>query len=148
LQAPFPVDVDAQSVQASLSRAGIDVQLIPLTYTSYISFIQNSENALDGKWDLAFLWPSPTWFGENNGRDLISSNFEGKGESNFGRYNNDEVNGLIHHALEAGSTQDAESAWSQAAARVMDDAAIVPLIEAKFASAHSARVRHCVLDVT
>jgi ABC-type transport system substrate-binding protein len=140
--------LDVQSIQASWSRAGIDVQLVPLARNLYYSFLDNPAAASRGVWDLMYnVGINPDWYGASNGRVSISQMFHGESGINIGRYNNDEVNGLINQALAAKAT-DAEKAWADAAAQVMADAAIVPLVETKFAWLYSSRVRNCVMDIT
>jgi peptide/nickel transport system substrate-binding protein len=142
--------LDAQSIQASLSRAGIDIQLVGLARNTYYALL-DTETAKRGAWDLLYgSAVTPDWYGANNGRVSISAWFEGtgKGVYNVGRYNNDAVNMLINRALTAAKAADAEKAWAEASAHVMEDAAIVPLVEGKYAWLHSARVRNCVMDIT
>src|SRR5262249_49229320 len=120
--------LDVQSIQASLSRAGIDVQLIPFARNAHYALMMNFESAPHGTWDLLYgAGSNPDFFGENNGRASIGLFAYGKGVFNSGRYNNEKVNTLIDRALTARTTTDAENAWVQATAQVMDDAAIVPL---------------------
>ena len=144
--------LNAQSVQAGLARAGIDVQLIPLAMSNYYDFLGNPQNALDGLWDMAFSTIIPDWLGANNGRQVLADSFDGrrflKGSGNFGGYNASGVNLLIDRALAAETPEEAAAAWVGVSSLAMHDAAIVPLIEAKFAWFHGPRVRNCVLDVT
>jgi ABC-type oligopeptide transport system substrate-binding subunit len=94
---------------------------------------------------------APDWFGENNGRSVIAPLFDGRsfgqGTTNYGGYNSAVVNGLIDRATTAPSRVQAELSWREAARRLMDDAALVPLIEYKNAYAKSSRVRNCVWSV-
>jgi hypothetical protein len=53
------------------------------------------------------------------------------------------VDTAIDRAITAPTPGQATQAWRDAAHRVMDDAAIVPLVENKLAWARSRRVRGC-----
>ncbi len=64
----------------------------------------------------------------------------------YSSYQSDDVNGAIDRALAAGSQEDALAAWQEAATRVIEDAAIVPLTESKTPIYRSARVRHCAVN--
>jgi hypothetical protein len=67
--------------------------------------------------------------------------------SNYGGYISAVVNALIDQATTAPSREQAELSWREAARQLIDDAALVPLIESKNAYAKSFRVRHCVWSV-
>jgi ABC-type transport system substrate-binding protein len=138
----------AQALQASLKRAGFDVHLVPSTGADFWGrLLSNPENARSGEWDLALTGWSPDWFGGNNGRSVSSPLFDGRhvgqNSPNYGGYQNPEVDAAIDRALAAPSAELAEAAWSDAARRVMDDVAIVPLAEYKLAYGRSRRVRNC-----
>jgi peptide/nickel transport system substrate-binding protein len=138
----------AQALQASLSRAGIEVRLMPHTKGDlYGRLLADSDNARRGEWDLALEGASPDWYGENNGRTLIATMFDGRGLQNgtynVGGYNNPAVNALIDRAVTARTSVLAEQSWFDAAQRVMGDVALVPLVEYKRAFARSRRVRNC-----
>jgi peptide/nickel transport system substrate-binding protein len=142
----------AQALQASLKRAGFDVHLLPFTTADFFGrILTNPENARRGEWDLALTGWVPDWFGEINGRSVIQPLFDGRhfGQNtmNYGGYQNHEVDAAIDRAIAAPSAERAEQAWSEAARRVMDDVALVPLIEDKAAFARSRRVRNCTWAV-
>ena len=65
----------------------------------------------------------------------------------YGGYNSAVVNAHIDRALSAATVQKTAEAWGAAAAGVMDDAAIVPLIESKSHFYRSARTRNCAVGV-
>jgi ABC-type transport system substrate-binding protein len=148
--ATFPLQ--AQALQASLSRAGITVELEPKTTGDFWGrILPNPENALRGEWDLALSGWIPDWFGGNNGRSVIEPLFDGryfgKNTQNYGGYSNPEVDALIDRATTAGSPGLAEQAWSEAARRLMEDVALVPLVENKMRFAQSRRLRNCAWSV-
>jgi ABC-type transport system substrate-binding protein len=66
---------------------------------------------------------------------------------NYGLYASAEVNAAIDRALAAPDSELAETGWAQAVARVMEDVAIVPVIERKTGVMLSSRVRNCVWSV-
>ncbi len=142
----------AQSLQASLARAGITVDLVPTTQADFYGrLLASTNNAQRGEWDLALDSAQPPWFGENNGCSVISPLFDGRrfGQNgwNCGGYSDVEVNALIDRATTAASLTVAEPAWSEAARRAMEQVAIIPLIEMRATYRHSGRVRNCTWAV-
>jgi peptide/nickel transport system substrate-binding protein len=137
----------AQTLQASLLRAGIRAELVPATPADfYAKYLQSPENAQRGVWDLAIAGWVPDWYG-NNGRSVVQALFDGRtigpNSVNYGAYDSSETNRLIDAALSATSEAASLDFWKQAATRVMEDAAIVPLSEGKEAIYHSRRARNC-----
>jgi peptide/nickel transport system substrate-binding protein len=144
--------IEAQSAQASLRRAGFDVELFPYSAGDFWGrLLPNAENARRGEWDVAYTGWVPDWFGSNNGRSVIVPLFDGrqvgKLTQNFGLYSSAAVNGAIDRALAAPTSELAEADWADAAAHVMDDVAIVPLIERKSGWMRSSRLRHCIWSI-
>ena len=137
----------AQSVQASLARAGITIELLPATPSEWFKYVGNPETLKRGVWDLAFMQWIPDWFG-NNGRAMIGLMLDGRSYGpnswNLGAYNSEDANRLIDRALGALSEAEATQAWTTAARVIAQDAPIVPLIEGKDAFYRSARVGNCV----
>ncbi|MEI6667758.1 MAG: ABC transporter substrate-binding protein [Acidobacteriota bacterium] len=141
-----------QALQASLSRAGIEIQLAQLTVADlYGRLLANPDNARRGEWDLALTEWVADWFGTNSGRSVIAPLFDGRNvgqnSQNYGGYQNLGVNALIDRATTAASAERAEQAWSDAAGRLMDDVALVPLLEIRVPYARSRRVRGCAWSV-
>jgi peptide/nickel transport system substrate-binding protein len=141
----------AQTVQASLTSAGFQVEMIPSTGSDfYANYLQNPENAQRGVWDIAVAGWFPDWYG-NNGRTVIEALFDGRNigpnSVNYGGYNNPEVNGLIDQALAAATEQESYDFWSQAATRIIEDAGMVPLVQYKQVTYHSSRVRNCIFSL-
>jgi len=137
-----------QSLQASLKRAGIALHLVPSTRADYWGrLLSNPENARRGEWDLAITVWTPDWFGKNNGRSVIAPLFDGRqigqNSQNYGGYQSAVVDQAIDRATTAAGEDQAEEAWVDAALRLMDDVALVPLIEGRSAYARSRRVRNC-----
>jgi ABC-type transport system substrate-binding protein len=139
----------AQALQASLGRAGIDIEMLPTTFSDFYGrLLANPENARRGEWDLALDGLSTPWFGENNGRSVIEPLFDGRhfdqNSWNCGGYSNPVVDSLIDRATRVGSARLAEQAWGEAVRLAMEDVAIIPLIETKLPYARSRRLRNCM----
>jgi ABC-type transport system substrate-binding protein len=138
----------AQSLQASLARAGITIELMPMTGADFWGrLLAYPENAKRGEWDLALDGASPPWYSSSNGGSMITPLFDGRhfgrNSWNSGGYSNPEVNTLIDRATIAGSAGLAEQAWSKAVQLAMEDVAILPLFEAKLPLVRSRRLRNC-----
>jgi ABC-type transport system substrate-binding protein len=138
----------AQSVQANLTACGIGVQITPDTGGNfYNKTLVTPADAKEGKWDIAAPGWVPDWYG-NNGRTNIVPLFDGRtygqNSTNYGDYNNPQVNKLIDRALEATSTGEAATYWHQADRLIMADAAIVPFMNQKYAIYHSSRVKNAL----
>ena len=148
--ATYPIE--AQSLQASLRRAGIDAQLFPYSAGDlWGRLLANTQNARRGEWDIALGGWLPDWFGSNNGRSVIVPLFDGRQmgdiSQNYGMYDSAYVNAAIDRANAAAHLEQAEAAWADATARVMDDLAIIPLIEKKTCWMRSTRARNCIWNV-
>lgn len=146
------VPIMAQSVQASLGRAGIAVQLEPATAGDFYGrVLANPENARRGEWDLAIGSWIPDWFGRVNARSVTALLFDSRqtdaNTPNYGHYRNVAVDTAIDDALTAPAEDLSVEAWRKAARLLMEDVAHVPLIERKTAYARSRRVRNCVWQV-
>jgi peptide/nickel transport system substrate-binding protein len=137
-----------QSYAQDLKNCGINVTGVPVPQADFYSqFLQKTDNAIAGKWDVAAPGWVPDWFG-NNGRAVISPLFDGRnwadGTSNYGDYNSPATNKLIDQALQAKSTDDAAKYWHQADQQIMADAAIVPFMSQKTPWYHSTRVKNAI----
>jgi ABC-type transport system substrate-binding protein len=141
---PFPRV--AQSLQASLERAGFRVKLIPATTSDfYGKYMLVPSAAQRGVWDIATVGWIPDWFG-NNGRSVIQPLFTkpGPGSSDYGGYNSPVLDRLVQQALTATSPAQAATRWRRANAQIMNDAATVPVEIQKWTVFHSAKVQNCV----
>ncbi|HTR78122.1 MAG TPA: ABC transporter substrate-binding protein [Gemmatimonadaceae bacterium] len=141
----------AQTIQASLLRAGVTVQLVPATGADFFAkYLQNPDVAKRGVWDLALPAWVPDWFG-NNGRSFLQALYDGRtygpNSADYGDYNSAAVNQLVDRALGAATPAAAEPFWRAAAAQVMQDAAVVPVTQSKIVIYHSARLNGCVFSV-
>jgi peptide/nickel transport system substrate-binding protein len=141
----------AQTVQASLEKAGFHIQLVPSTGADFLArYLQNPGNAKRGVWDLASAAWIPDWWG-NNGRAFLEPLFDGRtygpNSSDYGGYNDPQTNALMDQAMAAASDSAAATAWQAVATHIMEDAALVPLAGQKSPIYHSARVRNCVFSL-
>jgi peptide/nickel transport system substrate-binding protein len=81
---------------------------------------------------------------------MIQPLFDGRnyadGSTNYGDYNNPEVNKLIDQAIQAKSADEAEPIWKQANAKIMADAPIAPMISINWPIFRSARVKGAIFN--
>lgn len=142
----------AQSIAENLSACGVDTRLTPDTGGSfYSSTIATPARAREGQWDIAAPGWTPDWYG-NNGRSIIQPLFDGRGygqnSTDYGGYNNPQVNALIDSALTATDAGHAAGYWQQADQLIMADAAIVPLLDRAHTIFRSERVHGAVFVPT
>ena len=150
---------NAQSYQADLTAAGITLKLIPVpSHQYYTHYLENADATKAGVWDIADPGWIPDWFG-NNGRSIIEPLFDGRtygqGSTNYGDYNSDAVNSDIDNAEAAKTQSDANKFWHMADMQIMQDAAIVPVLNQESLVFHSSRVQSAIffpfsqaLDIT
>src|SRR5262245_45761219 len=138
----------AQSLQASLNKAGFKVKLIPSTQADfYGKYMLVPSTAKRDVWDIAPPGWIPDWFG-NNGRSVIQPLFTnpGPGASDFGGYDSPVTNGFVNKALTASSKAQAELYWKKANTQLMKDAATVPVEIQKWPVFHSSKVQNCIFQ--
>ncbi|MFD0683969.1 ABC transporter substrate-binding protein [Actinomadura fibrosa] len=138
----------AQSIAQNLAACGVKAELSPDTGGSfYSSTIGTPAKAQEGVWDIAAPGWTPDWYG-NNGRSIIQPLFDGRtygpNSTNYGGYDNFQVNGLIDSALTAPDPARAAGYWQLADQKIMEDAAIVPLLDRAHTIFRSDRVRGAV----
>jgi peptide/nickel transport system substrate-binding protein len=133
----------AQTVQASLKKAGIELELTPVPPTDYYAnFMTNPENATSGKWDVALVGWSPDWQG-GAARSVFQPQFVFTGTPqtyNYVSYNSDKANALAEKALAASSAEESGKLWHQVDEAVMADSPIVSIAYRLKPNYHSARV--------
>lgn len=125
----------AQTLQASLARAGITVELMPVTAADYYSkFMTNRDNTQQGIWDIAPVGWTPDWVG-GAARSVFQPQFTFDGTNhqtyNYTDYNNDDANALAAQAINATTPEETAKLWGQVDEMVMADAPVVPLIANK-----------------
>jgi peptide/nickel transport system substrate-binding protein len=142
----------AQTVQANLARAGIQITMVPATFADFLAkYLQNPENAKRGVWDLAVSVWFPDWFGANNGRSVIEALYDGRtygpNSMDSGDYNSDQTNAAIDNAEGSLTNDQAATAWRDAGKQILADAAVIPLVDFKYAVYHSSRLHNCVFSL-
>jgi peptide/nickel transport system substrate-binding protein len=139
----------AAAIAADLGEGGIDVRLRLVDQTDeYYRILQDPRRAAAGEWDLTPAAWTPDWFG-NNGRASVQPMFQSNvaaGTANYGGYCNPEVDRLIAAALAEPDLGRAEALWHEVDRRVLEDAAIVPILACEPTIRHvtSARVRNAI----
>ncbi|MFA1540216.1 ABC transporter substrate-binding protein [Actinomadura monticuli] len=134
----------AQSIAENLDACGVGTDLIADSGGSfYAGTLGTPARGREGEWDIAAPGWVPDWYG-NNGRSIIQPLFDGRAygqnSTNYGGYDNPQVNALIDAALTAPDAQHAAGYWQQADQKIMQDAAIVPLLDRSQTLFHSSRV--------
>ncbi|REJ08692.1 ABC transporter substrate-binding protein [Microbacterium bovistercoris] len=133
----------AQTVQASLKKAGITIELTPVPPTDYYAnFMTNVENATTGKWDVALVGWSPDWQG-GAARSVFQPQFVFTGTPqayNYVDYNSDKANDLAAQALAASTAEESGELWHQVDEAVMADSPIVSIAYRLKPNYHSERV--------
>ncbi|MEU5988280.1 ABC transporter substrate-binding protein [Spirillospora sp. NPDC047418] len=138
----------AQSIAENLDACGVDTELVADSGGSfYAGTLGTPARARAGEWDIAAPGWVPDWYG-NNGRSIIQPLFDGRtygqNSTNYGGYDNPQVNALIDAALTAPDAEHAAGYWQQADQKIMEDAAIVPLLDRAQTLFHSSRVHGAV----
>jgi peptide/nickel transport system substrate-binding protein len=123
----------AQSIAENLGTCGVKTELTADSGGSfYSSTLSTPARAREGEWDIAAPGWVPDWYG-NNGRSIVQPLFDGRtygqNSTNYGGYDNPEVNSLIDAALTAPDADRAAGYWQQADQKIMEDAAIIPLLD-------------------
>ena len=99
-----PHNFIAKAYADDLAAAGITVDLVFAgSADEYYRILQDPKRAAAGEWDITAAAWTPDWFG-NNGRAYVQPMFQygdASGTSNYGGYNNPEVDALIMSALSA-----------------------------------------------
>jgi ABC-type transport system substrate-binding protein len=138
----------AQTLQASLKQAGINLELQPVPPADFYSkYLDDPANAQRGVWDIATPGWVPDWYG-NDGRTMIQPLFDGRtygtNTIDYGDYNNAQVNSSIDQALAAATPEAAGNFWHQADLQIMKDAVVVPILSQKTPVFHSSRVENFI----
>jgi peptide/nickel transport system substrate-binding protein len=121
----------AATMQAELKKSGITLKLKQVNpadfYTQHLSHVPAIKS---GDWDVAVPGWSPDWAG-NAARSFFVPLLDGRlfaeGTTNYGDYNNPDVNKLADQALAASTPEQAADLWSQVDNKTMQDAPWVPI---------------------
>ncbi|WP_421594380.1 ABC transporter substrate-binding protein, partial [Shinella sp. M27] len=124
----------AATIQASLARAGITLEMTPVTAADYYSkFMTNPVNTKDGTWDIAPVGWTPDWVG-GAARSVFQPQFTFNGTHqtyNYTDYNNPKANEIAARAINATTPKETGKLWAEVDELVMADAPVVPLIANK-----------------
>jgi peptide/nickel transport system substrate-binding protein len=142
----YPDSSVAQTIQASLKRAGIEVEMVPVTATDFYSkYMINRDNTRSGGWDIAPVGWSPDWAG-GAARSVFQALFTFDGVTpqtyNYINYNNPSANELAKKAYAATSADQVAALWNQVDELIMKDAVVVPYTAIKLVLYHSASVEN------
>jgi hypothetical protein len=121
------------------------VTLVSATQSDfYGKYLEVPTTAKRDVWDIAPPGWIPDWFG-NNGRSTIVPLLTqpGPGSNDFDGYTSATVQKDISAALKAPNAAAASTAWQQADAAAMKDAALVPVNVQKWPIFHSSAVHGC-----
>lgn len=133
----------AQSLQASMARAGIRLQLMPYVIPDlYGRLLPDKTHALHGEWDLALVEDSADSYTRLNGRSM-ASRFLGGTPMNFGGFADEHLDKASARAMVALDEAKAVRQWEEAFRRATDGFAVIPLVEGRYAIMHSARLKGC-----
>ena len=135
----------AATIQASMARAGITIELTPVTAADYYSkYVTNRENIKNGVWDIAPVGWTPDWVG-GAARSVFQPQFSYSGAEqkyNYTNFNNDKANEVAAQAINATTPEETAKLWAQVDEIVMGDAPVVPLIANKNPRYHSEAVKN------
>jgi peptide/nickel transport system substrate-binding protein len=137
-----------QSVQADFAKCGVKVVGKPSAASDYYGkYLSDPSAARKGVWDVSEPGWVPDWYG-NNGRAIIEPLFDGRtygpGSTDWGDYDNAQVNADIDKALAATDESTAAAALHAADVQIMKDAPLVPFQTQSTPLMRSTRVHNAV----
>jgi peptide/nickel transport system substrate-binding protein len=136
-----------QDIQNQLSKVGIKVKGLnaPGQFTIYTKYLQVPDTAKRGDWDLSLAGWGPDWYG-NAALSFFKPLFDGRQQppasSDYGLYNNDQLNSIIDQASQAQNEDDSNRLWAQADKIVINDVAIYPITNPNWGLLHSPRAHN------
>ncbi|WP_319520678.1 ABC transporter substrate-binding protein [uncultured Martelella sp.] len=135
----------AQTIQASLKKAGIEIELTPVAPSDYYSkFMTNQENTKAGLWDIAPVGWSPDWVG-GAARSVFQPQFTYNGTHqtyNYVDYDNPEANTIAKQAINATTPEQAAKLWGEVDELVMQDSPVAPYTTENVILYHGAAVEN------
>lgn len=124
----------AQTIQASMAKAGITLELTPVAPADYYSkFMTNPINTQEGTWDIAPVGWTPDWAG-GAARSVFQPQFTYNGTRqtyNYTNYNNPKATALAQEAINATTPEEVGRIWGEVDELVMADAPVVPYLANK-----------------
>ncbi|RYB03087.1 ABC transporter substrate-binding protein [Lichenibacterium ramalinae] len=135
----------AQTIQASLAKAGFQVELTPVAPADYYSkFMTNTRNTKEGTWDIAPVAWSPDWVG-GAARSVFQPQFTFNGTHqtyDYTDYNNPEADKIAAEAIDATIPATSAALWAKVDETVMADAPVVPYAAPKVVLYHGEAVQN------
>lgn len=135
----------AQTVQASMKKAGITLDLVSVAPADYYSkFMTNPLNTKNGTWDIAPVGWTPDWAG-GSARSVFQPQFTFNGTHqtyNYTDYNNPKATELGMKAINATTPEEVAKIWGQVDELVMADAPVIPMVANKVVLYHSEAVQN------
>ncbi len=142
------------TLQQDLSKAGITVTGVGASNADfYTKYLQVPSVAKAGTWDLSIAGWGPDWYGDSAksffsplfyGNDGKSGSAFPPNGSNYGFYNNPQVNSLVNQASTQGSASAAAALWAKADSIVTNDAAIFPITANNQPTYHASHVHNTI----
>ncbi|HEX4222585.1 MAG TPA: ABC transporter substrate-binding protein [Pseudonocardiaceae bacterium] len=127
----------AQSVQQSLARAGIGVNIQTMDEDTWLATV----TANTVSFDLTISGWNPDFPSANgNIEPLFASSEIGNGGFNLARYANTDVDNMIHDAQGTVDPTEAGKKWAAVDKRIMQDSPVVPLIYGRNSFIHGSKV--------
>jgi peptide/nickel transport system substrate-binding protein len=121
----------ATTLQAEMAKSGVTLKLKQVPPADfYTQHLQHLPAIKSGDWDVAVPGWSPDWAG-NAARSFFVPLLDGRlfaeGTTDYGGYNNPDVNALSDQALGASNAEAAAKIWAQVDQKTMQDAPWVPI---------------------
>ncbi|HVT22955.1 MAG TPA: ABC transporter substrate-binding protein, partial [Mycobacteriales bacterium] len=138
-----------EDVQNQLSKVGIKVKGLnaPGQFTIYTKYLQVPSAAKSGAWDLSLAGWGPDWYG-NAALSFFKPLFDGRSlppnSSDYGLYNNDQLNRIIDQASQAQDESQSNALWAQADKIVINDVPIYPITNPNWGLLHSSNAHNTI----
>ena len=124
-----PEPARAQTIQASMAKAGFTIKLIPVSASDYYSkYMTNKAAAAAGAWDIAPASWEPDWVG-GAARSVFQAQFTYHGVAqtyNYVNFNDAKADSLANQALATSSATESAKLWEQVDEQVMSDGMLIP----------------------
>ena len=137
-----------QAVQSDFAACGVTVTGKPASGGDYYGkYLNDPDAAKAGAWDISEIGWVPDWFGSNaraNIEPLFDGRGYGPGSTDYGDYNNAQVNSDIDKALAADNQSQAATYMHDADVKIMQDAAIIPFMTQSTPLFRSTRVHNAI----
>lgn len=137
-----------QAVQSDFAACGVKVVGKPAAASDYYGkYLSDPTAAKAGAWDISEPGWVPDWFG-NNARANVEPLFDGRGygpgSTDWGDFNNAQVNADIDKALAADTLAQASTYMHDADVQIMKNAAIIPFQTQSTPIYRSTRVHNAI----